>query len=443
MLKLNTKSDMASIFKFYFENGIIPYDDIMDSDKEELMSNIILKALHKYKISRGSDGRWSTYIPDPSKPNGRRLIRKKSQTELYKCLLEFYHIQEDGSRKSFADLYKEWIEYKRQFVSVNNRKKSLSPTTIKRYEREFDEYLSNLKLAKMFIGDITTPELTENIVEMINCKDMSEDCASNIIGYIKGAFQYAYDKEYIKKDPAAHLDRKLLLAMCRFTPAKADSDRVLTKDEIGRLRNAILNHKSDHPKYMPDYAIELALLTGFRVGELSTLKWEDIDEESGLIHIVRSEHRLDYSDRPSEIMIGLPKNGKVRVFPLVDEIMDLLDAVKALQMPSPEGFIFTREDGSRYTGHDIGCAAARRGNEAGIGKTSIHEIRRTVSSLLNTELPRRVVAEMLGHTERVNAEHYDYSTAETSEKMRAVEKVYSTVFNIFDYNPKTKNTGTA
>jgi len=74
--------------------------------------------------------------------------------------------------------------------------------------------------------------------------------------------------------------------------------------------------------------------------------------------------------------------------------------------------------------------------------TSIHEIRGTVSSLLNTELPRRVVAEMLGHTERVNAEHYDYSTAENTEKKQAVEKVYSKVFKISDYFSKTKKTGT-
>ena len=66
-----------------------------------------------------------------------------------------------------------------------------------------------------------------------------------------------------------------------------------------------------------------------------------------------------------------------------------------------------------------------------------------VSSLLNTELPRRVVAEVLGHTERVNAEHYDYSTAVNSEKKQATEKMYSKVFNFSEYFPKQKNTGTA
>lgn len=49
--------------------------------------------------------------------------------------------------------------------------------------------------------------------------------------------------------------------------------------------------------YMPDYAIELALLTGMRVGEIAALHWSDIDNKH--IHVDFSEHRIDYKDRPS------------------------------------------------------------------------------------------------------------------------------------------------
>lgn len=48
---------------------------------------------------------------------------------------------------------------------------------------------------------------------------------------------------------------------------------------------------------MPDYAIELALLTGMRVGEIAALHWSDIDNKH--IHVDFSEHRIDYKDRPS------------------------------------------------------------------------------------------------------------------------------------------------
>jgi integrase len=434
--------DPASLVGFYIKSDIIGLDDVMNSTMEELM-NKILEKLHPYKISKGKDGRWTTYVVDHERPNDRRLIKKKSKTELLNFLLLHYQIGEDKSKLTFSELYTEWVDYKNQFVSVNNRKKSISPSTIKRYAREYDSYIANTALANCTIGAVTTPLLTEMILKIIKDNEMLEKCASNLIGYIHCAFEYACSCEYIPKDPSAHLDRRLLLAMCTFKPPAQDEDRVLTINEMNSLLETVKEHETRYPSYMPDFAIELALLTGMRVGEIAALKWQNIDEAGGVIHIVQSEHRLDYRNQKSELVIGLPKNGKTRTFPLTDELLQLLERISSLYGNDPDSFVFVRPDGTRYTGHDIGCAVARRASEAGIGKTSIHEIRRTVSSILNTVLPRRVVASLLGHSERVNGENYDYSTAENAEKKQAVEKVYSNVFKFSDYKNIHKKTGTA
>ena len=37
------------------------------------------------------------------------------------------------------------------------------------------------------------------------------------------------------------------------------------------LYDAVIVQQKRHPKYMPNYAIELAILTGMRVGEISAL----------------------------------------------------------------------------------------------------------------------------------------------------------------------------
>ena len=46
---------------------------------------------------------------------------------------------------------------------------------------------------------------------------------------------------------------------------------------------------------------------------------------------------------------------------------------------------------------------------------------------------------MLGHSERVNELHYNYSTAENTEKVAALKEVSSKVINFRDYlkNKKT------
>lgn len=437
MFKIDT-TDMSPIFMSFIERGIITLDDFRKSELEDLMTNI-LNDIHKSKITKTKDGRYSTYIPDPSKPHGRRLVKKATRAEMKRFLIAFYNIKTDSKLITFADLYKEWVQYKKLYICASNRKRSMSPSTIRRYERDYNSYLKGTELDNKLIGDITTPKLETILSNIIRNNDMTERCAGNVIGYVVQAFSFARRNKYIEEDPAELIDRDLLLASSKFVPPKDDSERVLTKRELNALRESVLYQQKRHPEYMPNYAIELAMYTGMRVGELGALHWSDIDED--FIHINYSEHRLDYSDKPCEIVIGEPKNGKHRVIQMTAEIKSVLDKVKALNYTSNEDFVFVRKDGSRYTGHTIGCATERRSLEAGIKKTSIHEIRRTVSSLLNTVLPQKAVADMLGHSERVNELCYNYSMAENAEKKRALEDVFSNVFNISDYFPENKKAG--
>ena len=179
-----------------------------------------------------------------------------------------------------------------------------------------------------------------------------------------------------------------------------------------------------------------AIPKGMRVGELAALHWSDVDDD--FIHINYSEHRLDYSYKKSELEIGESKNGKHREIQMTDAIEWVFQKVKALGHTSVDDFIFVRKDGARYTGHDISCAVDRRASEAGIKKTSIHVIRRTVSSLLNTVLPQKAVAEMLGHTERVNEQFYNYSMAENAEKSGLWRKCIQKYSNFRTIYPKKK-----
>ena len=429
--------DYNFIFQNFINNGIITIDDVMNSEnKEELMATII-DTIHRYTITHTNDGRYTTYVTDMTKPNGRRQVRRKSKTELYNYLLEFYGISGNLKDITFAELYDEWISYKRRYVDVPNRKRSISPSTIRRYERDFEKYIQDTELARMSIQKITTHKLQLLVTDMIENSKMNEKCVGNILGYISQAFSYAKRSEYIHSNPTENLDKALLLSMCVYTPPKADSDRVLTINELARLREAILRHEQESPLYMPDYAIELAILTGMRVGEISALHWTDID--SVFIHIDYSEHRLDYADKKCELVIGEPKNGKHRIVPITDDIRNLLNKIRALGIQSSDRFIFVRQDGTRYTAHDISCAVDRRASEAGIKKTSIHGIRRTVSSQLNTVLSQKDVASMLGHSERVNERHYNYSTAENTAKIQALTQVSSKVINFSSFLENKKS----
>jgi integrase len=156
-----------------------------------------------------------------------------------------------------------------------------------------------------------------------------------------------------------------------------------------------------------------------------------------------SEHRLDYSDRPSEIVVGEPKNYKHRKIPMTQDIRDLFKKVHNLGFRNNEGYVFSRKDGTRCTAHTISSAVSRRAKEAGIDNTSIHEIRRTVSSYLRQELPIKAVASMLGHLETTNELCYNYDMSETTEKTRALEELSSKIIKLYPDSEKTKKTGSA
>ena len=56
-----------------------------------------------------------------------------------------------------------------------------------------------------------------------------------------------------------------------------------------------------------------------------------------------------------------------------------------------------------------------------------------MSSILNQNLPQKVVAEMLGHTETVNEMCYNYSIAEISEKANELSRL-SGIINVNEAN---------
>ena len=415
------------IFQHFLDRGILRIDDIVNSTEEDTMDTILTR-VHRFKITRTKDGRYTTYVPDDKKAHGRRQVRRNSLQDLNDYLLRFYDVQEDDKKDMlFGDLYAEWIEHKRSFIGADNPIYSKSPTTIRRYEREFENLIQPMPLTSTMLRDITPPFLMEQLTELIRENDLRWKRAKEVIGYVGMALTYARQKEYILRDLTVTIDREKLMSMTTFVPPKDDEERILTLEEMRRLYAAIRAHEELKPWYMPDYALELAMLTGMRAGELAALNWADIDDHH--LHVNHAERRFEYGDRPSERVVGKPKNGKRRKYVLTDEMRELFVRIEKQGITDKDGYIFVNREGVRYTEDALGKAMRNRVQDAGIKKTSIHGIRRTLSSEWNKYLAQRDVAAMLGHSPQVNGQAYWYSTAEEEIKVRAMTEVSSKVIN--------------
>ena len=430
-----------SLLQYYLDQNIIILNDLVSLTQEDIMNKILTK-VHKYKITQTKDGRWTTRIVDGFKADGTRMIRKNSKQDLYDFLIKHYGITKTTTI-SFKDLFYEWVEYKKLFIQKSN--KGMSETTITRYQKDMELHVLYLDFAKIPVDEISPILLTETFIKVITTnknnsktkaksETMKEAYFKNLFGYFNGIFQFAVLKDYLEYSPMTKVDKRMLLTFCTPNEIKEDEERILNEQEISLLNKSLDNHIKKHPLYMPSYAIKLALLTGMRVGEIAALQWQSI--RNNYIYIDHSEHIIKYTDKPQEVIIGEPKNRKHRKIPITKEIESLLNEIKALNVS--DNFLFVNKYGLRHTGHDIACALDRRASEAGIKKTSIHGIRKTISSILNTMLPRSAVANLLGHLETTNERFYDFDVTNYNDKLNALSKMSRKVTDLQTYKANKK-----
>lgn len=423
----NNKISLDDLLNLYIKNGTINASDVMSSSKEDIMKTIISK-IHPYKITKPSseakDKRWFTYVADATKPKGRRRVCKNTEGELFEFLLAFYGISNAKleGQKTFGEIFLEWVDYKSGFIGAKNSKRSRSQSTITRYRREYKKCFCGTTFDKTPVNQITSIQIEGAFKDAIEKYNLSESYLNNVFGYIKNAFTYAFRMRYISINEFAYVDKDKLLALIDVKPPKSTEERILTQSQQKALYEAIKTHERLNPSYVVDLALELAMQTGMRVGEIAALHWSDL--HNGYIHIDYSEHRVDYDDH-SELFVGEPKNKKHRKFPFNPIIEDIFKRVKSLGRESE--FVFTNENGERHTASSISSAAINRGEECGIEKVSIHRIRRTIASELRKNYNIKIVSELMGHLEETDEEYYNYDNSEESEKIDASNSLCSNV----------------
>ena len=148
-----------------------------------------------------------------------------------------------------------------------------------------------------------------------------------------------------------------------------------------------------------------SIYTGLRVGEISSLKWEDVNFEKQYIYI-HSSQKFNWITK--EFYNSDTKNHQERVVPLVDNAILLLQKVKEVQQRYGivSEFVFANEDG-QITTKAISECVRRRCRTAKIPEKSIHTIRRTLNSnLRGNGTPVSIASSIMGHSEDVNKNNY-------------------------------------
>lgn len=405
-------------------NGIIDLTkvrELVETMNRKKLEEQYNEAKEQRKVWKGDgkDKRWKFRKADGS------IVAKASEEKIKEAFMEYHRtktLEDERNTTTFSELYSAWLDYKKE--QVGTEQGQLHPNTFRRYQRDYERYIKGTSFDSQIVSTITPVDIEQFLKTMVISHNLTKRCFTNIVGYIRGTMFYARKRELLDENPFELVDLKPIKGFCKVI-VKADKDRVLSTSDMNKLITTLHEKQASNDLYVQNYAIELATLTGMRVGELAALKWECIEDD--VLRIDYSEHRIDYEDKSCSYYIGEPKNRKHRTFPMCDEIRTLLGKVKAVQEKYgiTSEYVFANKDG-RVNSHTISCAMTRRCKDAGIDTRSIHAIRRTVSSHLRTVLPVATVANMLGHLEETNDRHYNYDVTKDKIKVDCLKEMYQT-----------------
>lgn len=188
-----------------------------------------------------------------------------------------------------------------------------------------------------------------------------------------------------------------------------DDPNLLTAEEMRELLAAL------PPQWLP--AALVAATTGLRWGEISGLKWSDVDEAAGVIRVRRSNWK--------GIATGPKTRKSRRVVPLLPEVAESLRAHRRrlLEAQNPglaEGWIFPTRRGTLHRGTPFRKVLQKACKAAGIDRRfTFHGLRRTFNNLAVPLAPRKVLQDIMGHVTDAMTDHYSITRSEEKAQLSA------------------------
>ena len=203
--------------------------------------------------------------------------------------------------------------------------------------------------------------------------------------------------------------------------------RIMVPKRVGSKIHALSKEeqnllKSEAEKHSKGLPVILALETGLRIGEISGLKWEDIDFENCLLRVRRTVQRIPNMGRDGKktcLIEGLPKSSSsIRVIPLSKKIMSIFLKEKKSGQGS---YVFGGEKASepRLITNWFKAICLK----SGIAPTRFHALRHSFATrCIENGVTITTISSLLGHAS-VKMTLDIYTNSFLTEKRKAIQLI--------------------
>lgn len=281
------------------------------------------------------------------------------------------------AKHTIASIYPIWLE--------KRKSQGLSAGTINRNINHWDKYYKNNKIINIAIQNISVDDV-ENF--FYDCMADFDNFTSKELGNMKiimtDIFKIAKRNGYITYNPCDDIEIKL--NGCKAKTKHNPKDRVYFDDEKTKLF-AEIDKDIKKQTRTNGYGILILFQLGLRIGELSALKWCDIDYKDKSIHIRRIETDRHTANSKTIRAVEEHTKGKSetgdRILPLSEYVIDLFNKIKAFNKSHnlKDDYIFQNDNGC-MTNRQFDNFLRKMCKYANIPIKSCHDIRRTVASVM-------------------------------------------------------------
>ena len=285
-----TENSDIELLKYIAESGIIDLTYVQEQVKMKKREEILKK--HQYSIwFNEKENVWYSYLPDDSKANNRRKIKRKNKSDLQKVICDYYLSIEIGQAEeaknkklSIENLFYEFMKHKMNEVNSG---------TVKRMMSDWNRfYKPNKEFIAISVKNLTKINIDDFFNSVLATHELKKKAFYNMCGILKQTLEYAVDAEYIEKNPYRIKVNKKKFASSNKKPSVKE---VFQAGEKELFINEMKRRLENNPSNTAPLAVMLDFELGTRKGEILAICKTDI--VNNRIHIHRQlVEEFDTSD---------------------------------------------------------------------------------------------------------------------------------------------------